>query len=227
MKILKYNENMNMEDEFLSQDEIRAILSEGFSSKENEHNKNPDKRSYKDMSTIEILENIVQNLEHEESVFDETEECEQYFAFMIGRSTATSMINDIITELALVEKDDYVLYRYRGRAIKVDRAKYENAHPTCADIDQYLLACTEDMGIDPLKLDIEEIARRYTDEEIENIVDNILDMRIRFFGELEDSPDKRSDQEELVPIDTGAESNELSSLTIEERIARAKKEYNS
>ncbi len=227
MKILKVGENMNMEDEFLSQDEINALLSGGFPSKESLQEKKTVKRSYKGLSTIEVLENIVRDLEHEENVFDEKEEFEQYFAYMIGRSTATSMINDIITELTLVEEDGHVLYRYRGRSIKIDRAKYEKAHPNCADIDQYLLACTEDLGIDPLEIDIEEVASRYSDEEIANIVDNILDMKIRFFEVGEQSSDEQSDQEELVSCEDGAESNEMSSLTIEERIARAKKAFDA
>ncbi len=227
MKILKVGENMNMEDEFLSQDEINALLSGGFPSKESSQEKKTVKISYKGLSTVEVLENIVRDLEHEENVFDKKEEFEQYFAYMIGRSTATSMINDIITELTLVEEDDHVFYRYRGRLIKIDRAKYEKAHPNCADIDQYLLACTEDLGMDPLEIDIEEVASRYSDEEIANIVDNILDMKIRFFEGDENSPDDRTDKEELISCEDGVGSNEMSSLTIEERIARAKMAFDA
>ncbi len=227
MKILKADECMNIENDFLSQDEINALLSGGFPSKETSQEKKAVKSSYKGLSTVEVMERLVRDLEHEENVFDEKEEFEQYFAFMIGRSTATSMINDIITELTLVEVDDHVLFRYRGRSIKIDRAKYEKAHPNCADIDQYLLACSEDMGIDPLEIDIEKVASKYSDEEIANIVDNILDMKTRFFEADESSADECIDQEELVPCDTGTESNEMPSLTIDERISRAKKRFNS
>lgn len=177
---------------------------------------------FKSMSTIEVLETLVAYLEAHMEHVDISDQDEAWATrrYNWGLYAGISMMQDIIGQITLKIDDTHVIYRYRGRNIRVDRDKFFKENPSYGKISEFLLAATDKEGLETFDYDDEIVAKRYTEEQMAETVDMFLDQSIKYhqYNQKEISVDEDFDEdafrkycEEVIPrfIEGNADEEEF------------------
>lgn len=141
-----------------------------------------NKEELQKMTTVEVLEMIVKELDSLERTVDISDPSDTATEYNFGLYSAISVVQGLLELLTTEVAGENVLFQYRGRQIRINKDKFTKYPLKRVDIDQYLINEADKTGLDPFNIDMEEIASRYTLERIEEIVDMYLDREIKVRG---------------------------------------------
>ena len=145
-----------------------------------------DYSDVKDIPYPDLLERIVSDLDGyiSRAKDNELEQCISHIpdyddGFADGMTFVRKLIIEVIDQLKTVESGKNVIFTYRGRSISLDKEKYKKTHLTTGYIDSCLCNSSDILEMTGEEIDYDEIAQRYSAEEIEEILDREMDEAIR------------------------------------------------
>ncbi len=144
---------------------------------------------FDNMSKLELLETLVAYFETCKEHVDCSDENDAMRAMWhnFGLDTCISTIWDIIGQITLKVYEYHVIYRYRGRSLKLDRRKFFTDNPGYSKISEFLTAGCDKKGLEPFNIDDELVACKYNEEQMAQTVNEFMDSDIKIRGyDIED-----------------------------------------
>ncbi len=138
----------------------------------------------KERLIVEVLEELQKELEGQEEPLIGAENLDEAMAYNRGIYTALSRIEQAITELSDTDSENYLNYQYKNRTIHIDREKFMKRRPDRNDIDRWICAWflqgQPDLSAENMPApDPDELAGKYSVEQIEHIVSHYLDIEVQ------------------------------------------------